>query len=152
MAAVKGKDTKPEMHVRRYIHAAGYRYGLHNKNLPGTPDIVLRRLKTVIFIHGCFWHGHENCRYFRLPKTDVDFWETKINRNRERDKHVIEKLNSLGWRVIVIWECELKTKEKREETLKNLVHQLFHIGNNTYRFYHYPDSEAAEPESTYGDI
>ena len=149
MAAVKGKDTKPEMLVRRYIHAAGYRYGLHNKKLPGKPDIVLRRLKTVIFIHGCFWHGHENCKYFRLPKTDVEFWQTKIARNRERDAHVMEQLQALGWRVIIVWECELKPKEKREETLKKLVHQLS-LNNNAYLFEPYSDAEAAEPESPYG--
>ncbi|MCH5238482.1 MAG: DNA mismatch endonuclease Vsr, partial [Muribaculaceae bacterium] len=86
MAAIKGKDTKPEMIVRKYLHSLGYRYGLHNKKLPGSPDLVLRKYKTVIFIHGCFWHGHEGCKYYRLPKSNVEFWQDKITRNRQRDR------------------------------------------------------------------
>lgn len=89
MAAIHSSDTQPEMHVRRYLHSMGWRYGLHNKNLPGSPDIVMRRFKTVIFIHGCFWHGHENCKYYRLPKSNTEFWQTKININRARDERDI---------------------------------------------------------------
>lgn len=150
MAAVKGKDTKPEMLVRRYLHGLGYRYGLHNRKLPGSPDLVLRRLKTVIFIHGCFWHGHEGCKYYRLPKSNIDFWQTKIDRNRKRDAEVEAKLNSMGWRVLTVWECDLKNKERRERTLSHLAKTLFHICNRTYAFYHYPDTEAAEPAENYG--
>lgn len=150
MAAVKGKDTKPEMLVRRYLHGLGYRYGLHNRKLPSSPDLVLRRLKTVIFIHGCFWHGHEGCKYYRLPKSNIDFWQTKIDRNRKRDAEVEAKLNSMGWRVLTVWECDLKNKERRERTLSDLAKTLFHICNRTYAFYHYPDTEAAEPAENYG--
>lgn len=119
MSAIKSNDTKPEMLVRKYLHSMGLRYGLHNKKLPGSPDIVLRKYKTVIFINGCFWHGHDNCRYYRLPKSNIEFWQTKINRNRERDKRDIEALRKRGWRVIVVWECELRTKELRQQTLRN---------------------------------
>lgn len=150
MAAVKGKDTKPEMLVRRYLHGLGYRYGLHNRKLPGSPDLVLRRLKTVIFIHGCFWHGHVGCKYYRLPKSNIDFWQTKIDRNRKRDAEVEAKLNSMGWRVLTVWECDLKNKEQRERTLSDLAKTLFHICKRTYAFYHYPDTEVAEPPENYG--
>lgn len=154
MSNIKGKDTKPEMIVRRHIHACGYRYGLHNSKLPGKPDIVLRRLKTVIFIHGCFWHGHAGCKYFRLPSTRTEFWENKINTNIERDKRNIEELERQGWHVIVIWECNLKSKDIREETLHKLIQELTDISNGTYRYPHYPfaeESEAAEPGADYGD-
>ena len=124
MAAIKSNDTKPEMLVRRYLHAAGFRYGLHNRKLPGSPDIVLCRLKTVIFVNGCFWHGHEGCRYYRRPKSNVDFWRTKIERNRTRDARDIEALRERGWRVIVVWECELKTVALREQTLRELTDTL----------------------------
>ncbi|MCH5213696.1 MAG: DNA mismatch endonuclease Vsr [Muribaculaceae bacterium] len=120
MAAIRGKDTKPEMLVRRYLHSLGYRYGLHNKKLPGSPDLVLRKYKTVIFIHGCFWHGHEGCKFYRLPKTNEEFWEEKITRNRRRDQETATKLAAKGWNVVTIWECDLKNKEKRERTLSNL--------------------------------
>lgn len=124
MSAIKSNDTKPEMLVRKYLHGMGLRYGLHNKKLPGSPDIVLRKYKTVIFINGCFWHGHDNCRYYRLPKSNIEFWQTKINRNRERDKRDIEALRKRGWRVIVVWECELRTKELRQQTLQKLFFSI----------------------------
>lgn len=131
MAAVKGKDTKPEMLVRRFLHGRGFRYGLHNKNLPGSPDIVLRRFKTVIFVHGCFWHGHEDCKYYRLPKSNIEFWQTKIDRNRTRDKRDIQALHELGWRVIVIWECQLKPKISEHTRYNNLRNHLMgHIQFN----------------------
>lgn len=141
MAAIKSVDTKPEMLVRSYLHGCGFRYGLHNKKLPGKPDIVLRRHKTVIFIHGCFWHGHQDCKYFRLPKSNIEFWETKINNNRIRDKRDIAALQAKGWRVITIWECELRNKARREKTF----HELFHLLNGTYSYPSYPISNAAEP-------
>lgn len=102
MAAIRSSDTKPEMLVRRYLHSMGWRYGLHNKSLPGSPDIVMRRFKTVIFVHGCFWHGHENCKYYRLPKSNTEFWRDKVNNNRARDERDIEALLKLGWNVIII--------------------------------------------------
>ena len=124
MAAVKGKDTKPEMMVRRYLHSLGYRYGLHNKKLPGSPDLVLRKYRSVIFIHGCFWHGHKGCKYYRLPKTNEEFWQEKITRNKQRDQESVRLLREKGWNVIIIWECELKNKNKREETLMRLHSEL----------------------------
>ena len=116
MAAIKANDTKPEMLVRHYLHAHGFRYGLHNHKLPGSPDIVLRKYKTVIFINGCFWHGHEDCKYYRLPKSNIEFWHTKIERNRQRDTETIEALKAKSWRVITIWECELRNIAQRSET------------------------------------
>lgn len=130
MAAIKGKNTKPEMMVRRYLHALGLRYGLHNKRLPGSPDIVLRRLKTVIFIHGCFWHGHDGCSYFKMPKSREEYWAEKIRRNRLRDSLDVQRLTAMGWKVIVVWECELRTKRRRIETLYALGRYLLDLRDN----------------------
>lgn len=146
MAAIKSNDTQPEMLVRRYLHALGFRYGLHNRKLPGSPDIVLRRLKTVIFINGCFWHGHEECRYYRLPKSNVEFWQTKIERNRARDARDMEALRKRGWRVIVVWECGLRTVALREQTLRELAETL----TGAYLTPDYSVATAAEPEAPYG--
>jgi DNA mismatch endonuclease (patch repair protein) len=110
MSRIKGKDTKPEMLVRRFLHANGFRYKLHDKKLPGKPDIVLPKYKTVIFVHGCFWHGHEGCKYFVVPKTKTEWWLNKINRNQENDLQAYKLLMREGWKVIEIWECDLKTK------------------------------------------
>lgn len=151
MVAVKGKDTKPEMLVRRYLHAAGYRYRLHDRKLPGSPDMVFPSLHTVIFIHGCFWHGHENCKYFRLPKTKEGYWRNKISRNIERDAETHAELEKQNWKVIVIWECDLKNKLHREEILESVAKELFCIKNHTYSRPSYPFAEAAEPEAHYGD-
>jgi DNA mismatch endonuclease, patch repair protein len=106
MSGIRGKDTKPEMIVRRALHKAGFRYRLHDKKLPGTPDIVLPKHKMVIFVHGCFWHGHM-CKEFRWPKTREEFWREKIERNVMRDTLNEAAIASLGWKVIVVWECEL---------------------------------------------
>lgn len=119
MSRIRGKDTKPEMVVRRFLHSNGFRYGLHNKNLPGTPDIVLRKYKTVIFVHGCFWHGHNGCKYFVVPKTRTEWWKEKIQNTICRDETAISQLQESGWNVIMIWECELRGS-KRESTLGNL--------------------------------
>jgi len=110
MARVKGKDTRPELVVRRLVHALGYRYRLHGADLPGRPDMVFRRRRAVIFIHGCFWHRHPDpsCRLARLPKSRLDFWEPKLSRNRARDLDVEQRLNESGWRVLILWECELR--------------------------------------------
>jgi DNA mismatch endonuclease, patch repair protein len=108
MRAVKGKDTKPEMRVRRMIHGMGYRYRLHRKDLPGKPDLVFPTKKKIIFVHGCFWHGHSCSRGARVPKSNRDYWISKINRNRDRDAQSNEALLNNGWRVLTIWECELK--------------------------------------------
>lgn len=107
MSRIRSKNTKPEMIVRAALHRAGYRFRLHKKELPGTPDIALAHYKTVIFINGCFWHGHD-CAKGKLPTSNVEFWQDKIDRNRARDNAATETLLQLGWRVIVIWECALE--------------------------------------------
>ena len=119
MAAIRGKDTKPEIIVRKYLWSHGFRYRLNHPRLPGKPDIVLRKYRTCIFVNGCFWHKHEGCKYFVIPKTRIEFWLNKVNRNQERDIEVKKKLALMGWHSITIWECELKTKV-REKTLESL--------------------------------
>ena len=123
MSRIRSKNTKPELLVRRYLHAQGFRFRLHVKDLPGKPDIVLPKYKTVIFIHGCFWHGHEGCRYYVVPKTRTEWWINKITRNTVIDQQAEEKLNAAGWRIVKIWECELK-KAKLEDTLCYLQNLL----------------------------
>lgn len=108
MAAVKGRDTKPEMIVRRAAHALGRRFRLHRKDLPGRPDLVFARDRKAIFVHGCFWHGHDCKRGARLPKTNVDYWQAKIARNVARDQAALKELAAAGWRTLVVWECETK--------------------------------------------
>lgn len=119
MSCVKSKNTKPEIWVRKYLFACGFRYRINVKRLPGTPDIVLPKYKTAIFVNGCFWHGHKNCRYFVIPKTRTEWWLDKINRNIERDQANFRALKKLGWRVVTIWECQLKPAI-RDDTLLNL--------------------------------
>jgi len=123
MSRIKGKDTKPEMLVRKYLHAQGFRYKLHDKKLLGKPDIVLPKYKTVIFIHGCFWHGHANCKYYVIPKTRTDWWLNKINGNITNDKKAIIALKKDGWKIITIWECELKPA-KVEKTLLSILKKI----------------------------
>ena len=108
MAAIKGKDTKPEILVRKFLWARGFRYRLNHPRLPGKPDIVLRKYRTCILVNGCFWHGHEGCRYYVMPKSNTQFWQNKIRRNRERDHEVLHRLAEMGWHTIVIWECDYK--------------------------------------------
>ena len=126
MQSIRSKDTKPELIVRRFLHAHGFRYRLHLKNLPGHPDIVLRRWHTVVFVHGCFWHGHDDCKTFRMPKTNKEFWKSKIERNRLRDMRDRLQLRELGWHVITIWECQLKPKV-RNDYLHALIHTLHQV-------------------------
>jgi len=135
MAAIHGKDTKPEMVVRRYLWGHGFRYRLNHPRLPGKPDIVMRKYRTCIFVNGCFWHGHdvqlhtvqiENSECCKIPKTNRDFWVAKIRRNQERDREVQHQLASMGWHCITIWECELKPKT-REKTLESLTYTLNRI-------------------------
>ncbi len=123
MAAIRARNTRPEMLVRKYLWAHGFRYRLNHKRLPGKPDVVLRKYRTCIFVNGCFWHGHEGCRFFRLPKSNVAFWEHKISRNRERDIEVQHQLAAMGWHCITLWECQLKPSE-REKTLQSLAYTL----------------------------
>lgn len=123
MSRIKGKNTKPEMLVRKFLHSQGFRYNLHSPTLPGRPDIVLPKYKTAIFINGCFWHGHKNCKYFILPKTRSDWWANKINTNIVNDSKKSSLLKKEGWKVIRIWECDLKPK-KIDKTLKRLIKSL----------------------------
>lgn len=125
MSAIHSKNTSPEIIVRKYLWRMGFRYRLNYKRLPGHPDIVLRKYRTCIFVNGCFWHGH-NCEEFRAPHSNISYWEEKINKNKERDKKEQKELASMGWHVIVVWECQLK-KEKREKTLQSLAFTLNHI-------------------------
>lgn len=124
MSQIKGKNTKPEMLVRKYLFSQGFRYRLHSNNLPGKPDIILPKYKTVIFINGCFWHGHENCKYFVVPKTRTSWWINKIERNKQVDSDNFKKLMLLGWKVLTIFECELK-KGKKENTLNELINKIY---------------------------
>lgn len=123
MSRIKGKDTKPELLVRKYLHAQGYRYKLHDKTLPGKPDLVLPKHKTVIFIHGCFWHGHNNCKYFTIPKTRTEWWTEKINKNKANDEKAIKELKRNGWKIITVWECKLKPA-KSNQTLNKIKAKL----------------------------
>lgn len=123
MSRIKGKNTKPEMVVRRFLHAQGFRYKLHDKTLPGKPDLVLPKYRIVIFIHGCFWHRHENCRYFVIPKTRTDWWLNKINKNVANDENVVNLLHAAGWKAIIVWECDLKVN-KITETLTKLQAEI----------------------------
>ena len=110
MSKIRSAHTKPELVVRKYLYSKGLRYRLHGKKLPGKPDIVLAKYKTVIFVHGCFWHGHENCKYFKLPKTRTKWWKEKIEKNRMNDISKQTMLSDMNYKVIVVWECEIKNK------------------------------------------
>lgn len=124
MSRIHGRDTKPEVIVRKYLFAKGLRYRKNDKRFPGHPDIVFPKYKTVIFVHGCFWHGHEGCRYFRIPSSNVEFWEVKIRRNRERDKKDAAELEKLGWKVITVWECRIRRKADRAEALEEVYRKV----------------------------
>lgn len=126
MASIRSSNTKPELMVRKYLWRMGFRYRLNNPRLPGHPDIVLRKYRTCVFVNGCFWHGHEACGSFRLPRTNTEFWARKIERNRQRDRVEQKKLADMGWHVIVVWECQLKP-DKREQTLASLAFTLNRI-------------------------
>lgn len=149
MAAIKGKDTKPEMIVRKYLFSRGLRFRVQVKKLPGNPDIVLSKYKTAIFVNGCFWHGHEGCKYFRLPKSNVDFWREKIERNIERDRESTQALLDLGWSVIRVWECELRNKASREETLNKIYNRITLHKGSGYCLEEPDIPMAAEPEADY---
>lgn len=117
MRAIRSQDTKPELQVRRLLHSQGYRYRLHRRDLPGKPDLVFSSRKSVIFIHGCFWHAH-SCGTVRLPKSNSDYWFLKLRRNSQRDAENLAALEAVGWRVLTVWECELKEKDKVESKLR----------------------------------
>ena len=126
MSSIRSTDTKPEIIVRKFLFNEGFRYRLHTKKLPGSPDIVLAKYKTVIFINGCFWHGHKGCKKAELPQTRTDWWQKKINTNIEGDNNNYMQLKALGWHIIIIWECQLKTKV-RVSTLTSLSYTLNHL-------------------------
>ncbi|MGB5133824.1 MAG: DNA mismatch endonuclease Vsr [Prochlorococcaceae cyanobacterium] len=117
MAAIRGRDTGPERQVRRLLHRMGFRFRLHRRDLPGTPDIVMPRFRTVILVHGCFWHRHPGCRFSTTPRTRSEFWQEKFRRNVERDHRQRTEIEALGWSVIVVWECELRDPRSLEKRL-----------------------------------
>lgn len=123
MSRIRSKDTKPEILVRKALFAHGLRFRLYSKDLPGKPDIVLKKYRIVIFVHGCFWHGHTGCRYFSIPKTNQEWWTEKIEQNKKRDYTNTELIKSRNWTIIQIWECELKPG-KRTQTLSSLVNYI----------------------------
>ena len=158
MSQVKRKNTKPEILVRRFLFAHGFRFRIHVSTLPGKPDIVLRKYKTIIFVNGCFWHGHEDCHIYSFPKSNIEFWKRKIEQNKERDLKERIQLRMMGWHVIQIWECQLKPKQ-RTITLEGLAFTLNHIflmnkGNKVklYEEYQSKDMLAAESLSDYGAV
>ena len=122
MSRIKGKDTKPEMMVRKFLHANGFRYRLHDKKLPGKPDIVLPKYNTIVLVHGCFWHGHQGCKYYVVPKTRTEWWLDKINSTKKRDYNNAVQIKKLGWRVFVIWECELRSEA--DTILRKLIKDI----------------------------
>lgn len=153
MRSIRSKNTRPELLVRRFLFSQGFRYRIHAKTLPGTPDLAIVGLRTCIFINGCFWHGHEGCSMYTVPKSNVEYWRNKIVRNRERDHATRLALKELGWHMVEIWECQLKPKE-RERTLQGLLRTLNLIAlENKGASFSYPNGEecssrAAEEEDS----
>jgi len=123
MSRIKGKNTKPELSVRSFLHKHGFRFRLHRKDLPGCPDIVLPKYRTAIFVHGCFWHHHLGCKYAYLPKSNREFWNSKFKKTVERDSSTVERLKHTGWNVLIVWECQCK----KSSNLKNALAPLFAI-------------------------
>ena len=144
MAAIRSKNTSPEIIVRKYLFSRGFRYRLFHKRLPGHPDLVMRKYRTCIFVNGCFWHGHDGCKSFKMPKTNTDFWTAKITRNKERDLRDQKLLADLGWHCITVWECQLKPK-LRQQTLTALEYTL----NSIYLHDHAKPYVQPEEESGY---
>ncbi|MCK5708099.1 MAG: DNA mismatch endonuclease Vsr [Candidatus Aureabacteria bacterium] len=130
MSRIRSTNTKPEMIVRKVAHSLGFRYSLHRKDLPGKPDLVLKKHKTVIFVHGCFWHQHKNCKRANVPKSNFEYWEAKLNRNIERDKKNKRELKKLGWKIIIIWECETKNTEKLIKKISK-IYYLMHSSSKS---------------------
>lgn len=124
MSKISDRDSKMEIFVRKGLFAEGFRYRKNDKSLPGKPDIVLPRYKTVIFTHGCFWHGHNGCKASKLPETKKDFWQKKIDENIQRDEKNVEELKQKGWKVIVIWQCEINNNQKRRERFMLLINEI----------------------------
>ena len=126
MSRIRGKDTKPEEIVRKYLFSKGLRFRKNDKRYPGHPDIVLPRYKTIVFVHGCFWHFHDGCKYAVMPSSNVEFWKKKLYGNKERDYKVQKELEDMGWRVIIVWECQLR-KDSKEKTLQDLYQQIIEL-------------------------
>jgi len=124
MSKISGKETKPEVLVRKYLFLKGFRYRKNDKRFPGKPDVVLPKYKTIIFVHGCFWHNHKGCKASKLPESNRDFWEKKIGDSVKRDRKHRNELKKLGWKVIVVWQCEINVKTKREKRLGRLINQI----------------------------
>ena len=148
MAAIKSKNTKPEMIVRKYLFSKGLRFRVHVKKLAGSPDIVLPKYKTVIFVNGCFWHGHDGCKYSHLPKSNEFFWSQKIRRNKARDIANDYVLQTLGWRVLRVWECDLRKHKEREKLLDSVYSKIIST-DKRYKLKEKPINIAAEPINTY---
>lgn len=129
MSRVKHEGTKPEMLVRKYLFSKGFRYRVNDRRYPGAPDIVLPKWRTVVFVQGCFWHQHEGCKKANPPKSHLDYWEPKLIKNVKRDKDNQSRLKEMGWQVILVWECELSTKAKREERLSILAKEIMRMGD-----------------------
>lgn len=124
MAHIRSKNTKPEEIVRKYLFSEGFRYRKNDRRYPGKPDIVLPKYRTIVFVNGCFWHQHPGCKYAHIPKSNFEFWKKKFDKNIARDQANIKKLEEMGWNVIVVWECELSTKEKRRKRLEELAAEI----------------------------
>ena len=137
MAGIRAKDTKPELTVRKALYAAGFRFRLHNKKLPGTPDIVLAKHRVAIFVHGCFWHLHRNCKLSKIPATRTDFWTHKLKANATKDAKATYQLLALGWRVLVVWECHIRSHRGSADLTQELAQWIF--GSNS--FGQFPDDQ-----------
>lgn len=144
MAAIHSSSTKPELKLRHSLWHLGFRYRVNDKRLPGSPDIVLAKYRTVIFIHGCFWHGHKDCKFYTVPKTNTEFWTAKVARNQERDQEVWRQLEAKGWFVIIVWECELK-KHRFEDTVNSVATEIVRNGNT----YHYIQTARKKARALY---
>lgn len=158
MSKIRGKNTKPERILRKALYARGFRYRLHVKDLPGKPDIVLRKYKTVIFVNGCFWHGHDGCKFASIPKSNTDFWLNKIVTNQRRDQLSVCQLEADGWNVLTIWECEIVHQSRLDELLDRIVDSLYaqlrsrrKVRATRYLTYQEAVQLAAENDVEYGD-
>lgn len=129
MSHIHSSDTKPELRLRHALWRLGFRYRVNDRRLPGSPDIILPKYRTVIFVHGCFWHGHKGCKYYTIPKTNTEFWVAKVARNQERDQEVWRKLEAKGWSVVIVWECQLK-KAALDETVERVAEEIVRNGEN----------------------
>ena len=132
MSRIRSKDTKPEAVVRKYLFQKGLRYRKNDRRYPGKPDIVLPKYRTMIFVNGCFWHAHEGCSLFKIPQSNTDFWIEKLQANKSRDAEIYKQLKGLNWRVLVVWECQLKNRMIREDTLKSLYDEIVNRSTSAF--------------------